>query len=326
MNISASEFVKQYCKKSGIAEREFYETQVPMPDPTSPYGWAAVSNNPLSIKAHVDLYSGKPPAPEAYDTDWQSCRERAARADAVPSVGISLVSIAKRTAGLLRQLDYEPNAESENPIEVLLFDAEKVESDIKEMKKNRAAMFRPHSVGRYFYATWAVPDENGLLPCPFCGSHASSIDDRLRFTVRCQNKGCGFVVIGPGVPELQTEEEAEKVDWAALEQQAKDKWNGAIPQVGNFPAHHDCCPAQNSVAPAQSHGWIPVSERMPESNGVYFGWDGKRVLEVYCFFGGFSANQFIHGEITHWMPLPAAPQEAINALIPLVSRNEQEVK
>lgn len=55
--------------------------------------------------------------------------------------------------------------------------------------------------------------------------------------------------------------------------------------------------------------WIPVSERMPESNGMYFGWDGKRVLEVYCFFGGFSANQFIHGEITHWMPLPAAPQE-----------------
>ncbi|HBQ0109056.1 TPA: DUF551 domain-containing protein [Klebsiella pneumoniae] len=73
-------------------------------------------------------------------------------------------------------------------------------------------------------------------------------------------------------------------------------------------------------------GWIPVSERMPESNGVYFGWDGKRVLEVYCFFGGFSANQFIHGEITHWMPLPAAPQEDINALIPLVSRNEQEGK
>lgn len=55
--------------------------------------------------------------------------------------------------------------------------------------------------------------------------------------------------------------------------------------------------------------WIPVSERMPESNGVYFGWDGKRVLEVNCFFGGFSANQFIHGEITHWMPLPAPPTE-----------------
>lgn len=55
--------------------------------------------------------------------------------------------------------------------------------------------------------------------------------------------------------------------------------------------------------------WILVSERVPESNGVYFGWDGKRVLEVNCFFGGFSANQFIHGEITHWMPLPAPPTE-----------------
>lgn len=75
-------------------------------------------------------------------------------------------------------------------------------------------------------------------------------------------------------------------------------------------APHDT-PALNSVQSVVTvlGKWIPVSERMPESNGVYFGWDGKRVLEVYCFFGGFSANQFIHGEITHWMPLPAAPQE-----------------
>ncbi|EOM8400281.1 DUF551 domain-containing protein [Klebsiella variicola] len=92
-------------------------------------------------------------------------------------------------------------------------------------------------------------------------------------------------------------------------------------------APHDT-PALNSVQSVVTvpGKWIPVSERMPESNGVYFGWDGKRVLEVYCFFGGFSANQFIHGEITHWMPLPAAPQEDINALIPLASRNEQEGK
>ena len=75
-------------------------------------------------------------------------------------------------------------------------------------------------------------------------------------------------------------------------------------------APHDT-PALNSVQSVDSVAgkWIPVSERMPESNGVYFGWDGKRVLEVNCFFGGWSANQFIHGEITHWMPLPAAPQE-----------------
>ncbi|HBY7654738.1 TPA: DUF551 domain-containing protein [Klebsiella pneumoniae] len=75
-------------------------------------------------------------------------------------------------------------------------------------------------------------------------------------------------------------------------------------------APHDT-PALNSIQSVDTVAdrWIPVSERMPESNGVYFGWDGKRVLEVNCFFGGFSANQFIHGEITHWMPPPCAPQE-----------------
>ncbi|UAD21237.1 DUF551 domain-containing protein [Klebsiella quasipneumoniae] len=30
--------------------------------------------------------------------------------------------------------------------------------------------------------------------------------------------------------------------------------------------------------------------------------------------------------VTHWMPLPAGPKGDINALIPLVSRNEQEGK
>lgn len=61
MIISASEFVKGYCARSGITEREFYETQVPMPDPTSIWGWAAVSNEPLLIKAHVDLYLSQQP-------------------------------------------------------------------------------------------------------------------------------------------------------------------------------------------------------------------------------------------------------------------------
>ena len=70
-------------------------------------------------------------------------------------------------------------------------------------------------------------------------------------------------------------------------------------------------PEGDGNSPATPDRWIPVSERVPESNGVYFGWDGKRVLEVNCFFGGFSANQFIHGEITHWMPLPAAPQQEV---------------
>ncbi|MFP8217568.1 DUF551 domain-containing protein [Klebsiella quasipneumoniae] len=78
--------------------------------------------------------------------------------------------------------------------------------------------------------------------------------------------------------------------------------------------------------------WIPVSERIPDENA------DQQVLA--CFKGGdISALYYSDGrwddaygivpirqDVTHWMPLPAAPQEDINALIPLVSRNEQEVK
>ncbi|WP_407284327.1 DUF551 domain-containing protein [Raoultella ornithinolytica] len=60
--------------------------------------------------------------------------------------------------------------------------------------------------------------------------------------------------------------------------------------------------------PMNSNGWIPVSERMPE-RGDYLVTDG-RDFDVQSFDG----EQFIPGfvwedAITHWMPLPAAPQE-----------------
>ncbi len=136
----------------------------------------------------------------------------------------------------------------------------------------------------------------------------------------------------------------------------------------NPPAQSDCCPAQNSVNPAQGGNylvipdemtseqayeigyyygdpvdvfarganwmrqhiidstlaaapqspgsepatvpgkWIPVSERMPE-RGDYLVTDGCD-FDVQLFNG----EQFIPGfvwedKITHWMPLPAAPQE-----------------
>ncbi len=55
--------------------------------------------------------------------------------------------------------------------------------------------------------------------------------------------------------------------------------------------------------------WIPVSERMPENDGVYLCWDNRYVTTYAFIFGGWQANQFIAKNITHWMPLPAEPQE-----------------
>ncbi len=95
------------------------------------------------------------------------------------------------------------------------------------------------------------------------------------------------------------------------------------------PAQSDCCPAQNSVTPAQNQGWIPVSERMPEMGehqcyvlaadfknhywpnipntqvGVYGDWfdDGNPTWDD-------GDGEDLHlKEVTHWMPLPSAPQE-----------------
>ena len=72
--------------------------------------------------------------------------------------------------------------------------------------------------------------------------------------------------------------------------------------------------------------WIPVCERVPtkQDGSVFLTWNGQYIGKELFLMGSF---QCLKPEIiTHWMPLPAAPQEDINALIPLVSRNEQEVK
>ncbi|HBS5679026.1 TPA: DUF551 domain-containing protein [Klebsiella aerogenes] len=99
------------------------------------------------------------------------------------------------------------------------------------------------------------------------------------------------------------------------------------------PAQSDCCPAknsvtpaQNSVTPAQNQGWIPVSEQMPgryyvlaadfsgrhyppsQPNtqvGIHDDWfgDGKPTWD------DGDGNDLHLKQVTHWMPLPAAPQE-----------------
>ena len=82
-------------------------------------------------------------------------------------------------------------------------------------------------------------------------------------------------------------------DWA--EELEADIRRAAMLQAGSSPAH---------LIP---DGWIPVSERLPEKNGMYQVWNGKHMAAHPFFFGSF---QCINPEqITHWMPLPAAPQE-----------------
>lgn len=62
--------------------------------------------------------------------------------------------------------------------------------------------------------------------------------------------------------------------------------------------------SERAIVPGK---WIPVSEHLPKEKGVYQVWNGKYVDNVPFWFGSF---QSLHSElITHWMPLPAGPQE-----------------
>ncbi|WP_267659824.1 DUF551 domain-containing protein [Escherichia coli] len=63
-------------------------------------------------------------------------------------------------------------------------------------------------------------------------------------------------------------------------------------------------------SPAIPDGWVACSERMPDTDGNYWGWwsESNRQGPVWFIKSEIQA-QFQSSEITHWMPLPAAPQK-----------------
>ncbi|HCU0551127.1 TPA: DUF551 domain-containing protein [Escherichia coli] len=70
----------------------------------------------------------------------------------------------------------------------------------------------------------------------------------------------------------------------------------------------------NGNSPVTPDGWIPVSERMPEPYEyvlVTDGFDGCEVMRVNTDGYWGPAKSLHPGSITHWMPLPAAPQQEV---------------
>ncbi|EMV5908585.1 DUF550 domain-containing protein [Escherichia coli] len=67
-------------------------------------------------------------------------------------------------------------------------------------------------------------------------------------------------------------------------------------------------------SPVTPDGWIPVSERMPEPYEyvlVTDGFDGCDVMRVNTDGYWGPAKSLYPGSITHWMPMPAAPQQEV---------------
>ncbi|HDU3656790.1 TPA: DUF551 domain-containing protein [Klebsiella quasipneumoniae subsp. similipneumoniae] len=144
----------------------------------------------------------------------------------------------------------------------------------------------------------------------------------------------------PVVPEEATTENIQVISgaliprnggWYKMDENechmAVDVWNAcraAMLQAGNSPVIPDgyrlqpiseyeaMCATVNSDEWPQR--WIPVSERMPEDRTQVILWDAE-IGEVISGHYSHKTHTFYHcgdaiqNEITHWMPLPAAPQE-----------------
>lgn len=114
--------------------------------------------------------------------------------------------------------------------------------------------------------------------------------------------------------------DAQKDSALAVARQMYEECSGQGFYTYTLPvAPHDT-PALNSLQSVDSvvGRWIPVSERMPEDRTQVILWDAE-IGEVTSGHYSHKTHTFYHcgdsieNEITHWMPLPAAPQQEVKS-------------
>ena len=114
--------------------------------------------------------------------------------------------------------------------------------------------------------------------------------------------------------------------WSCQEYVELGRFQEAMLQNGNSPAQSDCCPEQNYIAPAQDgnspviqDGWVACVERMPSAGEKVLAYrpdapeSNDPLIKMATYVGGSAHG---HGfdcycKPTHWMPLPAAPQQEV---------------
>ncbi|EJY1761636.1 DUF551 domain-containing protein [Klebsiella oxytoca] len=188
-----------------------------------------------------------------------------------------------------------------------------------------------------------------LLPCPFCGSNkceafAQDEDDCPYHSaiVRCFNCDAQSAqMVGkdkisraiaawnkrPAIQSGNSEQVPAGYVLVPVEPTQEMIWaaKSVLKHTVGWDSFVELYKAMIAAAPLASDGWIPVSERMPPSRhevlvGRWWGerprWCCKWATYIPGHPDAQSSGWLIPGASwtpTHWMPLPAAPQEVSDA-------------
>jgi len=150
-----------------------------------------------------------------------------------------------------------------------------------------------------------------ILHCPFCGKDGVGVEQFGRVWIVvcpfCEASGPVKLIrdealkagntraddITGHLKDLAISIYNEHYKGTVPEWEPLDDALGLITQIDNM-----------TVGLTRANGWIPVSERLPEEEGLYLvSWPpGVYVLSMY--FDGNKEYPFGLNNVTHWMPMP----------------------
>ena len=172
-------------------------------------------------------------------------------------------------------------------------------------------------------AVLSVPDE---IPKLKDGSGFKHVKDGVRYSLNYANgwNACRAAMLQAG---NHTEQHLDMVDcrlpfeqWLSQQTGTIDVDCGCVTTEAFYHWLRVAYEAGNS--PVTPDGWIPVSERMPEREGevqVYcsdtkeqmVGYMERNETEGWFRFASLPNGGGVYCKPTHWMPLPAAPQQEV---------------
>ncbi|MBQ6852394.1 MAG: DUF551 domain-containing protein [Oscillospiraceae bacterium] len=120
------------------------------------------------------------------------------------------------------------------------------------------------------------------------------------------------------VKDIHKADFAEKfTDHLLASSPIQELWNEAYDLGVDFALHNhfglsweDAAGLRKEITRLQeATKWIPVTERLPEENTAVMTYRESGIQVEFRWYKGWDNDEFTPCQVTHWMPLPAAPEE-----------------